>query len=69
LNRGLRDQLDDEGFRARIIEYTGLLNSLATEIVARACDEQPSLDSTAVRKLLSSVPLTASESLLFTQAA
>ena len=25
LNRGLRDQLDEEAFRARIIEYTGLL--------------------------------------------
>src|SRR5690606_33546401 len=29
LNRGLRDRLDDEAFRARMIEYTALLNSLA----------------------------------------
>ena len=69
LNRGLRDQLDDEAFRARIIEYTGLLNSLAKEIIERACREQPTLDDTAVRKLLSAVPETAAESLLFTQAA
>ncbi|MDY6945918.1 MAG: tryptophan 7-halogenase [Pseudomonadota bacterium] len=69
LNRGLRDQLDDEAFRARMIEYTGLLNSLAKEIVERACQEQPTLDSAAVRKLLGAVPEIASESLLFTQAA
>jgi flavin-dependent dehydrogenase len=69
LNRGLRDRLDDEAFRARMIEYTGLLNSLAREIVERACQEQPTLDSAEVRKLLSAVPEVASESLLFTQAA
>jgi hypothetical protein len=69
LNRGLRDQLDEEAFRARIVEYTGLLNSLATEIVARACEQHPSLDSAKVQQLLNSVQLTASESLLFTQAA
>jgi flavin-dependent dehydrogenase len=69
LNRGLRDQLDDEAFRARVIEYTGLLNSLAKEIIERACQEQPSLDSSEVRKLLEAVPETATESLLFTQAA
>jgi flavin-dependent dehydrogenase len=69
LNRGLRDQLDEEAFRARIVEYTGLLNSLATEIVARACEQHPSLDSAEVQKLLNSVELAASESLLFTQAA
>jgi hypothetical protein len=63
LNRGLRDELDDEGFRARIIEYTGLLNSLAAEIVERARQEHPALDSSEVRKLLdakfggSAVPL------------
>jgi hypothetical protein len=69
LNRGLRDQLDDESFRARMIEYTALLDSLATEIVDRACEQQPSLDGSEVRKLLSAIPATTVESLLFTQAA
>ncbi len=69
LNRGLRDKLDDEAFRARMIEYTGLLNTLAREIIERACREQPTLDSGEVRELLSSMPETATESLLFIQAA
>src|SRR5690606_28112483 len=56
LNRGLRDRLDDEAFRARMIEYTGLLNSLAREIVERACREHSTLDSTEVRKLLDTMP-------------
>lgn len=69
LNRGLRDELDEEAFRARIIEYTSLLNSLAAEIIERACGEQPSLDASEVRKLLSAMPAATSESLLFTKAA
>ncbi|MBL8267653.1 NAD(P)/FAD-dependent oxidoreductase [Steroidobacter sp.] len=69
LNRGLRDELDDEAFRARMIEYTALLNSLAAEIVARANAEHPSLDSSEVRKLLSAMPAAVTESLLFTRAA
>jgi hypothetical protein len=69
LNRGLRDELDEEAFRARVIEYTALLNSLAREIIERACGEQPSLDASEVRKLLRAVPAVVSESLLFTKAA
>ncbi|MBM0104443.1 tryptophan 7-halogenase [Steroidobacter sp. S1-65] len=69
LNRGLRDELDDEAFRARMIEYTALLDSLAMEIIERACSEHPSLDSSDVRKLLSPESGTAPESLLFTRAA
>ncbi|WP_116807692.1 NAD(P)/FAD-dependent oxidoreductase [Steroidobacter cummioxidans] len=69
LNRGLRDELDEEAFRARMIEYTGLLNALAVEIIERACGEHPSLDATEVRQLLSAVAPTMSESLLFTKAA
>jgi len=69
LNRGLRDELDDESFRARIIEYTALLNSLAIEIVERACEEHDSLDCSTVRKLLSAGPPPLVESLLFTKAA
>lgn len=69
LNRGLRDELDDDAFRARIIEYTALLNSLAIEIVERACGEHASLDCSSVRKLLASGPPPLVESLLFTKAA
>jgi flavin-dependent dehydrogenase len=69
LNRGLRDELDDEAFRARMIEYTGLLNALAREIIERACREQPTLDGSEVQKLLNAVTETATEALLFTQAA
>jgi hypothetical protein len=69
LNRGLRDQLDDEAFRARIIEYTTLLNALATEIVERVGEQHPSLDSAEIRKLLNAMPAEGSESLLFTKAA
>lgn len=73
LNRGLRDELDDEAFRARIVEYTALLNSLAAEIIERACSEQPTLDSSEVRQLLRALPDKTpekiSEALLFTQAA
>lgn len=69
LNRGLRDELDEDAFRARIIEYTGLLSTLAREIVERACNEQASLDASEVRRLLSAVPEGASQPLLFTKAA
>lgn len=69
INRGLRDRLDDDAFCARVIEYTGLLDSLAVEITERACREHPSLDSTEVRKLLSTVSPTTSGPLLFTKAA
>jgi hypothetical protein len=69
LNRGLRDELGEEAFRARMIEYTSLLNSLAAEIIERACGEHPSLDASEVRKLLGAMPAGTSESLLFTKAA
>lgn len=69
LNRGLRDELDDEAFRARILEYTALLNSLAVEIMERACAEHASLDCSPVRKLLAAGPPPLVESLLFTKAA
>ena len=36
LNRGLRDKLDEAGFRARIIEGVALLERCAREIVTRA---------------------------------
>ncbi|HEY4367906.1 MAG TPA: FAD-dependent monooxygenase [Steroidobacteraceae bacterium] len=53
LNRGLRDKLDEAGFIARLREYTALLNSLAAQIVERACDQCPDLKADQVRELLS----------------
>jgi len=53
LNRGLRDKLDEEGFLARVRQYTALLNSLATQIVDRACEQCPGLGADEVRRLLS----------------
>lgn len=52
LNRSLLDTLDEEGFRRRIIEYTTVLDELALEIVTRASAQCPSLDTSAVRRLL-----------------
>jgi flavin-dependent dehydrogenase len=52
LNRGLRDQLDEEGFVARVREYAALLNSLARQIVDKACEQCPGLAADEVRKLL-----------------
>ena len=45
LNRGLRDELDEEGFRARIIEDVALLDTLAREIVTRAVQRCPQVDA------------------------
>ena len=65
LNRGLRDDLDDAAFKARIREMTALLKSLAAEIVATALADHPRLDATAVSKLLGDTALPTSQSLLF----
>jgi hypothetical protein len=66
LNRGLRDELDDAGFKARIRENTALLKALAGEIVSAAMAEHPQLDAAEIRKF---VPLdyapSTSTSLLF----
>jgi flavin-dependent dehydrogenase len=65
LNSGLRDPLDDTAFKSRIRENTGLLKTLAAEIVATALADHPQLDATEIRKLVGdSTPLT-SKSLLF----
>lgn len=55
LNRGLRDKLDDEGFRARVKAHTTLLDQLAAQIIARACKEQPSLHAAELSRLVGSV--------------
>jgi flavin-dependent dehydrogenase len=67
LNRGLRDELDDEAFRARIRESTALLNALAREIVARATQQFRTLDASAVNTLLEKQVTTKTGALLFAQ--
>jgi len=52
LNRGLRDDLDDAGFKARLRETTSQLKALAAEIVLTGLADHPHLDATAVRALL-----------------
>jgi flavin-dependent dehydrogenase len=52
LNRGLRDELDDEAFKARIRTTTRQLQQLAREIVATACTQHPGLNGDAVLGLL-----------------
>ena len=64
LNRGLRDELDEQGFRQRIVESTALLNELAYQIVERACGQFPSLNADALLKLLPP-RMRSSQSLLF----
>jgi hypothetical protein len=67
LNRGLSDELDEEGFRARISEYVALLDALALEIVARAREQSPELDASEVVALLQDAPAS-TRSLLFAEA-
>jgi flavin-dependent dehydrogenase len=69
LNRGLRDELDEEGFRTRIAECTALLDTLAREIVTRAVQQCPQLDAGAVLALLRESSVTGAASLLFADAA
>ena len=68
LNRGLRDQLDDDAFRQRIRETTAQFAALADQIVRRACEECPGLDATAVRALLPGSTAASVESMLFAAA-
>jgi len=69
LNRGLRDELDEEGFRARIIESVALLDTLAREIVTRAVQRCPQVDASAVLKLLNDPGAAGATQLLFADAA
>jgi len=52
LNRGLRDPLDDAGFKVRLRETTAQLRELALEIVQRARAEHPELDAAEVLGIL-----------------
>jgi flavin-dependent dehydrogenase len=65
LNRGLRDELDDAAFKARIRENAALLKSLAAEIVATAVAEHPGLDASGLMQLIGDSQAPASEPLLF----
>jgi flavin-dependent dehydrogenase len=69
LNRGLRDKLDEEGFRARIIEGVALLDTLAREIVTRAVQRCPQVDADAVLKLFNDPAVAGAAPLLFEDAA
>jgi hypothetical protein len=52
LNRGLRDELDDAGFKARIRENTALLKTLSAEIASTALAAHPQLDASEIRRLI-----------------
>jgi hypothetical protein len=69
LNRGLRDPLDDAGFKARIRATTQQLQALAREIVATARAEHADLDASALRALLDEQPVTVTAGMLFETAA
>ncbi|MDB5731445.1 MAG: halogenase [Variovorax sp.] len=70
LNRSLADRLDDAQVRQRLRDSTAQLQALAAEILQRAQDEHPSLDSGALRLLLASKTAAGppSEALLFAAA-
>jgi hypothetical protein len=56
LNRGLRDRLDDEGFRTRIRANARQIHALAAEIVERATAAHPGLDASELLALLGENP-------------
>ena len=69
LNRGLRDPLDDEAFKARIRHTTLQMRRLAREIVAAGCAECPDLDAGSVIALLDGAPDAGATGMLFETAA
>jgi flavin-dependent dehydrogenase len=69
LNRGLRDHLDDEAFKARIRKTTQQLRQLASEIVATATARHPDLDAGPVLALLDGTPGDVAAGMLFDSAA
>ncbi|MFY9511931.1 MAG: NAD(P)/FAD-dependent oxidoreductase [Rubrivivax sp.] len=69
LNRSLHDRLDDQAFRARIRAAATTLQRLAGEMLQRAADEHPQLDTQALRALLPAWALQPqAQSLLFPSA-
>jgi flavin-dependent dehydrogenase len=70
LNRSLGDRLDDAGFLARIRRNTALLQELAAEILARARQAVPRIDTAELEKALAESGATpGGEPLLFRPAA
>jgi hypothetical protein len=69
LNRGLRDELDDDAFKARIRATTQQLQQLAREIVTSACAQCPGLDGAAVLSQLDAEESSSGASMLFDSAA
>jgi len=68
LNRGLRDQLTEDEFRARIKANVRLLEALAHQISSHASRQNPAVDASSVMKLIEGVTA-ARDSLLFANAA
>lgn len=68
LNRGLRDSLDDDAFKARLRATKRQLEQLAFEIVARASAEHPGLDASRVRSMLDGSTGEPAASMLFDSA-
>ena len=69
LNRGLRDELDEEAFRTRVQANAALLKQLARQIVERACEQCPTLDASAVLTLIDGTAIEPAGRLLFSEAA
>ncbi|HTT03062.1 MAG TPA: NAD(P)/FAD-dependent oxidoreductase [Steroidobacteraceae bacterium] len=69
LNRGLRDSLDDEAFRARMRATCAQLHTLAAEILERALAKHPQLDAAALRALLQGIAVEPRGELLLPRAA
>jgi flavin-dependent dehydrogenase len=65
LNRGLRDGLDDAGFKARLRETTAQIKALAAEITMTAVAGHPQLDTSEIRRLLGEDLARMAGSLLF----
>jgi len=69
LNRGLRDELDDGAFVARMRLTTGQLRALAREIVAVTTAQHPLLDGSRIRALLDDAGPGSPAGMLFDSAA
>ena len=65
LNRGLRDSLDDEAFKARIRQGALQLQRLASEIVTKSRAEHADLDARRILSLLNDSPATKCGDMLF----
>ena len=71
LNRSLLDEVDEAGFRRRLVLAEQRLRALALELLRRACAEHPGLDGSRLRAAIAadSRPLPDWEPMLFAQPA